>query len=254
MIVDSHCHLDLIAERNEWTVDELIKNARDAGVERLLSIGIDQENSEKVVSLSEAYPNVYATAGVHPVSANSQVVDRAWLEEWGGKDSVIALGETGLDYYHDPLDKAKQWQSFSTHLELAEQLDKPVIVHTRNAKADTLSLIQEHKNTKGVLHCFTEDWDMAEQALALGYYISISGIVTFKKAEQIRDVVKRVPLDRLLIETDSPYLAPVPFRGKTNQPAYVQYVASTCADLKQIPLKALHTATTDNFNTLFGVS
>lgn len=253
MIVDSHCHLDLIAERNEFSIDELVANATAAGVSKLLSIGIDQENSERVVAIAADYDNVFASAGVHPVSANENPVDPVWLDEWLAKPSVVAVGETGLDYFHDPVNKTNQWDSFATHLTLAAKHDKPVIVHTRNAQADTIKIMTEHAHTgvRGVMHCFTEDWAMAEAALNLGFYISISGIVTFKNAETIKNVVRHVPLDRLLIETDSPYLAPVPFRGKTNQPAYVQYVAQYCADLKEIEVDALAKATTDNFHRLF---
>lgn len=256
MIVDSHCHLDLIAQRNELSIDELVANATAAGVTKLLSIGIDQENSEHVVAIAQRYPNVYASAGVHPVSANERAVDADWLDQWLAKPQVIAAGETGLDYYHEPLDKARQWQSFATHLQLAAKHDKPVIVHTRNAQADTISILQEHANTgvRGVMHCFTEDWAMAEQALALGFYISISGIVTFKNAAQVKAVAQQVPLERLLVETDSPYLAPMPYRGKTNQPAYTQYVAQCCADLKGISLETLAQATTANFHRLFSTA
>ena len=255
MLIDSHCHLDLIAKRDNIAIDTLVQNAHTAGVQRILSIGIDQPNSEQVYALAQQHEQVYASVGVHPCHANEQPVDTAWLAEWGAKPGVIALGETGLDYYREPVNHRLQWQSFADHLTLAAQLGKPVIVHTRQAQADTIRILQEHHSSgvTGVMHCFTEAWAMAEQALELGFYISISGIVTFKNAEPIREVVRQVPLNRLLIETDAPYLAPVPYRGKTNKPEYVQYVAAMCAEQKQLPVEQLIAATGENFCRLFGL-
>lgn len=253
MLVDSHCHLDLIAEREGYDIPGLVQAAHESGVKRLLSIGIDQANSERVVDIAARHEHVFATVGVHPCNANSQPVDIEWLREWAAKPKVIGLGETGLDYFHDPIHKDKQWQSFADHLTLSGELGLPVIVHTRNAKEDTLAILREYKDQgiSGLLHCFTEDWGMAEEAIALGFYISISGIVTFKKAEQVHEAVKNIPLDRLLVETDSPYLAPVPYRGKTNQPAFVNYVAERCAELKGVSKEDVVAATGANFMSLF---
>ena len=200
----------------------------------------------------QAFDDVSASCGVHPLD-QKDALDIDLLRKLAVHDKVVAVGETGLDYYYSAETKPVQQESFVGHIDVANELAKPLIIHTRDAREDTINLMREHNAQKcgGVLHCFTEDLDMATKAMDMGFYISISGIVTFRNAEQLRDVVKHVPLDRLLIETDSPYLAPVPHRGKTNQPAYVQDVAYFIAELKGISYKELATATTDNFYRLF---
>jgi len=198
------------------------------------------------------YPDVSASCGVHPLD-QKDALDKELLLKLAVDPKVVAIGETGLDYFYSADTKQVQLDSFVGHIEVARELNKPLIVHTRDARQDTLSLLKSHKADEvgGVLHCFTEDWQMAKAAIDLGFYISISGIATFKNAVELRDVVKQIPLDRLLIETDSPYLSPVPHRGKTNQPAYVQDVAYFIADLKGLSYQQLASATTANFYNLF---
>jgi TatD DNase family protein len=250
MLVDSHCHLDRL---EALSAAAALEAARARGVSRFLCVCINEANKAAVLDIARQHADVYASVGVHPCDVTDQVTAVESLCDWASADKVIALGETGLDYYHSQDAKTAQQQSFIHHLQAAKQLQLPVIVHTREAKADTLNLLDAHacRQQAGVMHCFTEDWAMAEAALALGFYISISGIVTFKNAQQVREVAQRVPLDRLLIETDSPYLAPIPYRGKPNQPAYVREVASCIADLRGITLDRLAAATTDNFLRLF---
>ena len=180
-------------------------------------------------------------------------LNKQQLIDLASHDKVVAIGETGLDYYYAKDTHAVQQASFVGHIEVANQLQKPLIIHTRDARSDTINLMKQHnaENCGGVLHCFTEDWDMAKKAIDMGFYISISGIVTFKNAVELKEVVKQIPLDRLLIETDSPYLAPVPYRGKTNQPAYVEDVAYYISELKGISFNELAKATTENFYSLF---
>jgi len=191
--------------------------------------------------------------GVHPLDIDKGLVTVEQLVAWSSHPKVVALGETGLDYYYSDETKSIQQESFISHLQAAGQARLPVVVHTRSAKEDTLQLIREYGNqeTAGVLHCFTEDWDMAKRAIDMNYYISMSGIVTFKNAEELRDVARNIPLDRLLVETDSPYLAPIPYRGKPNEPAYVREVAEFVAELKGISYQQLLDVTAENFFSLF---
>jgi TatD DNase family protein len=202
----------------------------------------------------EGLDNVSASCGVHPLHQE----DACSYEEllaMASRDDVIAIGETGLDYFYSADTKAVQLSSFIDHIKVANKLNKPLIIHTRDAREDTLNLLTQHKaaTTKGVLHCFTESWEMAEAAIAMGFYISISGIVTFHSAKELQEVVKKIPLDKLMIETDSPWLAPVPYRGKANQPGYVREVGEFIAKLRGISVEDLAKATTDNFYTLFGI-
>ncbi len=254
MLIDSHCHLDRLSlEACGGSLDAALAAARERGVDTLLCVCISDENREAVLSIARQYPNVFASVGVHPSDVMTEVVEVETLKQWAADPAVVALGETGLDYFYSADSAAIQQASFAAHLQAAGQLDLPVIVHTREAREDTLTLIREHGNpdSAGVLHCFTESWDMAVAAMDLNYFISISGIVTFNSAADLREVVKKMPLDRLLLETDSPYLAPVPYRGKSNQPAYVREVAEFVADLKGIRLEALAEITSDNFYRLF---
>lgn len=227
--------------------------ARSRGVGHFLCIGVSADNAAAVRSLSERYADVDCSIGVHPLDlepTSQPVLD--WLLGELQHPHVVAIGETGLDYHYEPEAAQMQQQSFRLHLEAARLTGKPVIVHTRAARADTLGLLREAALPQaGVLHCFTEDWDMAKAALDLGFYISLSGIVTFRNADALRDVARRVPADRLLVETDSPYLAPVPHRGKANLPQYVREVAEFVAELRGAPFEALAERTTANFKTLF---
>lgn len=255
MLIDSHCHLDrLKLDPYGGDLSAAIAAAHARGIQQMLCIGISLENIQTVIDIAQTHPSVVASVGVHPCDVKEGAATAEQLINWASQPKVVALGETGLDYHYETESKAIQHDSFALHLRVGKQIGLPVVVHTREAKTDTLALIKEHGSLEhsGVLHCFTEDWDMAKAALDLNYYISISGIVTFKTAEQIRDVVRNMPLDRLLVETDSPYLAPIPYRGKPNEPKYVREVAQFVADVRGIPLEELAERTTENFYRLFG--
>jgi len=254
MFIDSHCHLDRInLEKINATLPSLVDAAHARDVEKMLCVSIDLDQFEQMESVTREFANVYISAGVHPLHVDEQPFNEPRLREAAAKDRVVAIGETGLDYYYSRDHIDAQHESFAGHLRVAGDLGLPVIVHTRDARKDTLNLIDQHGNseTAGVLHCFTESLDMAMQALDLNYMISFSGIITFKNAEELREVVKAVPLERLLIETDSPYLAPVPYRGKQNQPAYVVEVAQCVADLKGVSLETVARVSSENFYRLF---
>jgi TatD DNase family protein len=254
MLIDSHCHLDrLDLTPYDGSLDRALDAARAKGVGKFLCIGVDAANAPVVKRLSECYPDVYCSVGVHPLDlVDDQTTELEWLLRELDHPRVVAIGETGLDYHYQPEMAEQQKRSFQCHLAAAARTGKPVIIHTREARSDTLDLLREADLVHaGVLHCFTEDWDMARQALDLGYYISLSGIVTFRNAQALRDVARQVPADRLLVETDSPYLAPVPHRGKPNEPQFVCDVAAFVAQLRDEPLDALWQSTTDNFHRLF---
>lgn len=256
MFIDSHCHLDrLDLSAYQGDLGLALEAARQASVDRVLCISIDLDNAPVVVSLAEQYADVYAAVGVHPVDSAEVVPDIAKVRALATHKKVVAIGETGLDYYHIKTSGAQavQRQSFINHLQLGGELGLPMVVHTRNAREDTLDFIREYGSPEsaGVLHCFTETMEMARAALDLNYYISISGIVTFRNAAELREVVKFLPLDRLLIETDAPYLAPVPHRGKPNEPRFVADVARFVAELKGVTPEVLGKQTTKNFYQLF---
>ncbi|MCQ4312701.1 TatD family hydrolase [Pseudomonas stutzeri] len=254
MLVDSHCHLDrLDLTAHEGSLDAALAAARQRGVGHFLCIGVSADNTAAVKALAERYDDVDCSVGVHPLDLDpgaAPVLD--WLLSELEHPRVVAIGETGLDYHYEPEAADLQQQSFRLHLEAARICGKPVIVHTRAARADTLELLREAALPQaGVLHCFTEDWDMAKAALDLGFYISLSGIVTFRNADALREVARRVPADRLLVETDSPYLAPIPYRGKPNLPQYVRDVAEFLSDLRGVDFDVLAEQTTSNFKRLF---
>ncbi|WP_444921963.1 TatD family hydrolase [Microbulbifer sp. CnH-101-G] len=254
MLVDSHCHLDrLKLDKFDGDLDAVLELARNRGVGKFLCVGISLDNAHAVVEIASKYEDVVCSVGIHPLDVESGLAGVDQLIEMAGRPKVVALGETGLDYYYSTETKETQQQSFIAHLQAAGQVGLPVIVHTRDAREDTIQLIRQHGNlqTAGVLHCFTESWEMAKAALDLNYYISLSGIVTFKNAEDLRDVARKLPLDRLLVETDSPYLAPIPYRGKPNIPAYVREVAEFIAELRGISYEQLAEITTENFLRLF---
>lgn len=254
MLIDSHCHLDrLKLDQCGGSVTAAISAARDNGVSHMLCVCISKANREAVVQIAEDHEGVFASVGVHPSDAHEDNLAAQELRSWAQHRKVVAVGETGLDYYYTSDTKEAQQTSFATHLEVGGELGLPVIVHTRDAREDTLTLIRNHGNpdSAGVLHCFTESWEMAEAALDLGYYISFSGIVTFKNAQELKEVARRVPADRLLVETDSPYLAPIPYRGKSNQPKYVKAVAEYVAELRGETLAELAQYTSENFFRLF---
>lgn len=254
MLIDSHCHLDrLNLEKYDNQLSSAIDAALARGVQQLLCVGISVNNRQAVVDIAEQYPQVVSSVGVHPLDVKEGLATEEDLIHWAKHPKVVALGESGLDYYYSEDDKSLQQESFIIHLQAAKRAQLPVIVHTRDAREDTLRLIREHgcETSSGVLHCFTESWDMAKQAIDMNYMISISGIVTFKNATELREVVKKIPMDRLLVETDSPYLAPVPFRGKSNEPQYVREVAEYIAELKWVTFAELAETTTQNFYRLF---
>ena len=253
MFVDSHCHLDRL-DKSEAELAEVLNFARRRGVEHFLCVAVSVKEFPAMMAAIEGFADVSASCGVHPLH-QEDACSYAELLAMASSDDVIAIGETGLDYFYSADTKAVQLSSFVDHIKVANELKKPLIIHTRDAREDTLALLAQHKapSTKGVLHCFTESWEMAEAAIAMGFYISISGIVTFHSAKELQEVVKKIPLERLLIETDSPWLAPVPFRGKANQPGYVREVAEFIAKLKGLSVEELAKATTDNFYTLFAI-
>ncbi len=254
MLIDSHCHLDrLDLGAHGGSLDAALDAARARGVSQFLCIGVSADNAAAVKSVAERYDDVHCSVGIHPLDL--QPGDSPALEWLLGElehPRVVAIGETGLDYHYEPDAAELQQQAFRLHLEAAKVTGKPVIVHTREARADTLALLREAALPQaGVLHCFTEDWDMARAALDLGFYISLSGIVTFRNASALREVALQVPADRLLVETDSPYLAPVPYRGKPNLPEYVREVAEFLADLRGVPFETFAEQTSENYLRLF---
>jgi TatD DNase family protein len=254
MFIDSHCHLDRLDLAALGTdLAGALNKARARGVEYFLCIGVDLESLPDVLAVAEAYDDVSASVGVHPLHLESLEPEIEKLIELAAHLKVVAIGETGLDYHYDKENPADQQRRFRKHIEAANRTNKPLVVHTREARADTIRILKEENANAGVLHCFTEDWDMAKAALDLGFYISFSGIVSFANAKELREVATKVPLDRLLIETDSPWLAPVPYRGKTNQPAYVVEVAQVVAGLRGIDVEEVGLRTSENFRRLFGV-
>ncbi|TJZ74758.1 TatD family hydrolase [Chitiniphilus eburneus] len=251
MFIDSHCHINFpeLAEN----IDGLLSAMADNRVTHALCVSVNLPEWPGVMALAEAHDNIFASVGVHPDYEDVEEPTVAGLVELAQRPRVVAIGETGLDYYRLEGDLAWQRERFRIHIRAARQTGLPLIIHTRAASEDTIRILQEEGAAEvgGVMHCFTESWEVAQAAMALGFYISFSGIVTFKKAEELKEVARRVPLERMLIETDSPYLAPVPYRGKTNQPAWVKHVAEHIADLKGVTVAEVAAATTDNFFKLF---
>lgn len=251
MLVDSHCHLDFpgLAER----LPDVLAAMQDNDVGLALCIGVNLEDFPQVLALAERDPRLYATVGVHPEYTDVAEPSVERLVELASHPRVVAIGETGLDYYWQKDKPEWQRQRFRNHIEAARRCGKPLVVHTRDSAEDTLRLLREAgaDAVGGVMHCFTEDWTVARIALDLGFYLSFSGIVTFKNAAIVKDVATKCPLDRILVETDSPYLAPAPYRGKPNQPAYVRYVADEIARLRGLSVAEVEQATTDNFFSLF---
>jgi len=251
MLVDSHCHLNF----PEFTenMPAVLQAMQDNGVNHALCIGVTLEKFPQVLAIAEANEHIWATVGIHPDNEDVEEADVERLLALADHPKVIGIGETGLDYFRLTGDLEWQRERFRTHIRAAIACDKPLVIHTRNAAEDTLRIMREEgaERCGGVMHCFTESQEVADQAMELGFYISLSGIVTFKNAQALKEVAKNIPLDRMLVETDSPYLAPIPFRGKTNQPAYVRHVAEHIADLRGISLNEVAEATTRNFFRLF---
>ena len=255
-IVDSHCHLDALDYENlHKNIADVVEKAQARDVKHLLAIGVTLSRFEQAYDSLREFNNVSLACGVHPLDFEEEPYDAERLLHLAQDPKVIAIGEIGLDYYYSADNKAAQQAVFASQIDVANQLNKPVIIHTRQAREDTIRLLRDNQAEKcgGVLHCFTENYDMAKQALDLGFYISISGIITFKNAEDLREVVRKLPLDRLLVETDSPYLAPVPYRGKQNQPAYTREVCEYVAALKGVSVEKMAQITTQNFERLFKI-
>ena len=251
MLVDSHCHLDFPELVSQF--DSVLALMQGNGVTHALSVSVTLEDFPKIRAIAETYPHIFASVGVHPDYADLPVVSVEQLTALATHPKVVAIGETGLDYFRLKGDLGWQRDRFRTHIRAARVCGKPLIIHTRSAADDTLRLMREENASEvaGVMHCFTENWDVAEAALEMGFYISFSGIVTFKNAKTLKEVAQKVPLERLLVETDSPYLAPVPHRGKTNQPGFVLHVAEEISRLRGISVNEVCTATTENFQRLF---
>lgn len=254
MLVDSHCHINCLkGAKEKKTIQHYLDTAKEAGVSHFLCVSIDWETYPDVLAIAENHENVFASVGVHPNHDKGHEPSVEDLLEKAKNTNIVAIGETGLDYFRCSGDAEWQRARFRRHIEAAKQCNKPLIIHTREAREDTIRILREENasHARGVMHCFTETWEMAKSAMDMGFYISLSGIVTFKTATELQAVAKKLPLDRILLETDSPYLAPMPFRGKQNQPAYVKNVAEFVADLRGISLDEMTEHSTNNFFELF---
>jgi TatD DNase family protein len=254
VFVDSHCHINFPDFADDS--DAVIARMAEARVTHALCISVTYPEWPSVVALADRHANIYATAGVHPDYEDIEEPTVASLLERARHPKVQAIGETGLDYYRLKGDLEWQRERFRTHIRAARECGKPLVIHTRSASDDTLRIMREERagDVGGVMHCFTETWDVASASMDMGFHISLSGIVSFKTAADLRDVAKRMPLERLLIETDSPYLAPVPHRGRRNEPSYVPHVAAAIATVRETPVETIGAATSQNFFNLFRVT
>lgn len=255
MLFDTHVHLN--ADQFEDDVDEVIQRAKDTGVEKMIVVGFDEKTIKKAMKLVETYEFLYAAVGWHPVDAIDLTEDYlAWIEELASHPKVVAIGETGLDYHWEKSPKDVQKEVFKKQIRLAKRVKLPIIIHDRNAHQDIVNVLEEEnaKEVGGIMHCFGGDISIAKACLEMNFHISFGGPVTFKNASLPKEVVKEIPLDRLLIETDAPFLAPHPYRGKRNEPAYVKLVAEKIAELKNITYEELAQKTTENAKKLFGIS
>ncbi len=250
-IVDSHCHINFDGLYDR--LPEVLENAKSANVDWMLCAAVSWEDISGILDMANEHRNIFASVGVHPNHTEGHDPSVEELIIASANSKVIAIGETGLDYFRSEGDLNWQHERFQRHIEAARKTKKPLIIHTRNAAQDTMQTLKSYKAEEagGVMHCFAEDWNIAQQALDIGFYISFSGIVTFKNAPLIQEVAKKAPLNRILVETDSPYLAPVPYRGKPNEPAYTRHTAEFIANLRGISLDELAEATTENFFGLF---
>ncbi len=254
MLVDSHCHLDrLDLAPYDGSFGKLMVTIAEAGIGHLLCVSIDLESYPAMLRLVEPYDFISTSVGVHPNDGERRDPEPGELEALAAHPKNVAIGETGLDYFRSNGDLDWQRERFRRHIQAARACNRPLIIHTRAAKEDTIAIMrsEQARDAGGVMHCFTEDWEMAKQALDMGFYISFSGIVTFKSAVELKEVARKVPQERLLIETDSPYLAPVPYRGKPNVPQYVARVAECIAQLRQLDSERVAEISTNNFFTLF---
>ncbi|MGD2140265.1 MAG: TatD family hydrolase [Burkholderiales bacterium] len=253
-IIDSHCHINFPQLGDD--LEGVLSRMHDAGVSTALCVSVNLESFPQVLKIAEQHDNVYASVGVHPDEAEGENPQTEQLVALSQHPKIVGIGETGLDYYRLEGDLTWQRERFRNHVRAARETGKPLIIHTRSAGTDTIDIMRtEHAEAaSGVMHCFTETWEVAKAALDLGFMISFSGILTFKSAGDLREVARKVPLDSILVETDSPYLAPVPHRGKTNEPAYVTLVAEQLAEVKQLPLETIAEATSANFRRLFRIN
>lgn len=253
MLVDSHCHINFPELASD--LDGVIARMQAAGVTHALCVSVSLESFPEILAIAERFPNVYASVGIHPDQRGGEEATSERLIELARHPRVVAIGETGLDYYRETGDLEWQRERFRTHIRAARTCSKPLIVHTRQAAEDTLAIMSAEGAAEvgGVMHCFTESLSVAERAMALNFHISFSGIVTFKNAKDLKHVAREVPIQRLMIETDSPYLAPVPYRGKTNEPAYVRRVAEEIGEIKGLPFEVVAERTSANFFALFNV-
>ena len=253
-LVDSHCHIPLV--EMEGGADAVISAAQKAGVGHMLCVSIDLESYAEIKHLIDSNTCVSASVGVHPNSAKEIELSEQNLLDLADDAKVIAIGETGLDYYRSQGDLTWQRQRFRTHIRAARQIGKPLVIHSREARRDVINILREEgaDDVGGVMHCFVDDLETAKQAMDLNFYISFSGIVTFRNAQDLQQVARQLPLERILVETDAPYLAPVPYRGKQNQPAYVRHVAEKIAELQEVDLEEVIFTTTRNFENLFSVA
>jgi len=255
MFIDSHCHLDCIDLKDfDHSFEKLLDDIKASQVSRMLCVSINLESYKPMRELVDPYDFIDVSVGVHPSDAAQHSSTSDLLQQLGQDNRVVAIGETGLDYYYAKDSKLEQQQSFRSHIQAARALNKPVIVHTRDAQQDTLEIMQSEqaKECGGVLHCFTESWEMAKAALDMGFYISFSGIVTFNNAQALRDVARQVPDDRFLIETDSPYLAPMPNRGQQNRPSWISHVAECLAEVRSSNIDNIAELSSINYKRLFG--
>jgi len=256
MLIDSHAHIQ--GKEYAGEVEAVIARAREAGVGKIIAVGGagDMSSNTEAVALAKTFPDIYATVGMHPHDAKDVSADELKkLKEIAADPKVVAVGETGLDYYYDHSPRDVQRRVFAEFIHLARETGLPIVVHERDAANDAFELLrgEGEGRLRGVIHCFTGNYEAARAYLDLGFYISFTGIITFKNAEALRDVVRNVPLERMLVETDSPYLTPVPHRGKRNEPAYVRYVGETIASVKGLSLKEVARGTTQNVRELFGI-
>jgi len=253
MLVDSHCHLDRLDYKNKHKdLSDVVNKAKEQGIHHLLSVCVTLKDYPAMAELIAPFKEIFSSCGVHPLYQD-EAVNEALLLEYARQEKVVAIGEMGLDFFYSPENKAEQEASFRSQIRVAKIVNKPIIVHTRDAREATLEILRSEgaEQVGGVLHCFTESLEMAQAAMEMGFYISVSGIVTFKNAKELQAVIKEIPLERLLVETDAPYLAPVPHRGQENEPAYTRDVAKFVANLKGVTLEELAAVTTANFFRLF---
>ena len=253
-LIDSHCHLNMLESAGENVSHVLQRAKAEHNVAGVLNISVDMESAPNIIETAQAHEHVWASVGVHPCYPESVQPDEAQLLKWAEHDKVVAIGEAGLDFFRQTEEESRwQYDRFQIQLETAKKAKLPIIIHSRQAPKQTIEVLRQGQAHEcgGVMHCFVEDWTCAQAALDMGFYISFSGIVTFKNAKELQNVAKKVPLDRMLVETDAPYLAPVPHRGKQNEPGFVAYVAQYLADLKGVSLPEFTQITTTNFFNCF---